>query len=309
VVSQWFPPSERAFAIGVFNGGSMLGSIIAPPLIMAITHAWGWRMAFIIPSALGLVWLVFWWRSYRTPAEHPRVTEAEARHIAAGAGPAGPSPASLDLLGLRQTWAVMLCRFLVGPVVQFYMFWIPEYMFRVRGLSLKEIGYFLWIPFLFGDIGSVGGGLVSGWLIKRGASVRRARTVTLLFGAILCGSSVAVALAPSAGVAIAAICLVLFGHTFLSANMFASISDLFPSSAVARVTALTGIAGGLSGMIFPAFTGFMVDRFSYHPVFLIASVMPLLGVTALLTVSRGFRRVELGRRLGAETSADSAPTS
>jgi ACS family hexuronate transporter-like MFS transporter len=280
VVAQHFPPAQRAFAIGVFNGGSTLGSIIAPPLLLALTMSFGWRWAFLVPSALGLVWVAVWLGTYRSP---PAPLEPEA----------GPPPSTSELLRRRQTWALMLCRALVGPVVQLYIFWMPEYLFRARGLGLREIAAFAWIPYVFGDAGSMAGGAVSGLLMKRGVSLARARAATLLAGAALCLCSAAVAAAPTASLAIAGICVVLFGHYFLSANMFAAVSDMFPASAAARVTALTGIAGGLSGMAFPALTGVLVDHVSYTPVLLLASAMPLAGALALVALSDRFRRVSL----------------
>jgi len=293
VVSQWFPVKERAFAIGVFNGGSMVGSIIAPPLLVALTLHLGWGAAFLAPSALGFVWVLLWRRYYRLPEDHPAVSEAELRHIRQDRSVDVPPPPTRMLLRLRQTWALMTCRLLVGPVVQFYIYWLPEYLYRERGFSLKSIGMFAWVPFLFGDLGSIGGGLAAGWLLRRGHSVTAARRITMGFGAACCLLSIAVAYASSAPAAIAWICAVLFGHTFLSANMFAAISDLFPANAVGRVTALTGIAGGLSGMLFPVLTGKLVDRISYVPVFGLAALLPALGCLALFHLVRRVRIVEL----------------
>jgi ACS family hexuronate transporter-like MFS transporter len=289
VVSQWFPVRERALAVGIFNGGTMIGSIIAPPLLVWLTLGLGWRAAFLLPSLLGFLWVVAWRLFFYSPEQHPLATSAERSYIREENERGElPAPSNAQLLGLRQSWGLMLCRFLVGPVVQFYIYWLPEYLYRQRGLSLKSIGTFAWVPFLFGDIGSITGGWVAGRLIGAGLSARAARAITMGFGAGCCLFSLAVAQAPSAGAALAWICLVLAGHTFLSANMFAAISDLFPNPAVGRVTALTGVAGGLSGMLFPLLTGFLVDRFSYLPVFSLAAVMPLAGTAALFAV--GYRR-------------------
>ena len=285
VVSQWFPVRERAFAVGIFNGGSMVGSIIAPPLLVWLTLSMGWRAAFLLPSLLGFVWVVAWRLYYYPPDQHPLLSRAEKNYIEEGLEAEAAPPSNLALLQRRQAWALMLCRFLVGPVVQFYIYWLPEYLYRQRGLSLKTIGMFAWVPFLFGDIGSILGGWVSGRLIRRGLSVTAARAITMGVGAGCCLLSFAVAQAATASAALAFICLVLAGHTFLSANMFAAISDLFPNNAVGRVTALTGVAGGLSGMLFPLLTGFLVDRFSYLPVFSLAAVMPLAGVGALFLIA------------------------
>ncbi len=295
-VAQWFPARERALAVGIFNGGSMIGSIIAPPLLVAMTLKLGWRAAFLLPSALGIVWVIAWRSWYHSPEQHPSLTPAERSYILEGQETSDePAPSNTDLLKLRQTWALMGCRMLVGPVVQFYIYWLPEYLYRQRGLSLKEIGMFAWVPFLFGDIGSIAGGWLAGWLIRRGFSVTNARRICMGIGATCCLLSFAVAAARTIPAALVGICFVLLGHTFLSANMFAAISDVFPCKAVGRVTALTGIAGGLSGMLFPMLTGVLVDRFSYLPVFSLAAVMPLAGILVLFSLIRTLRQVSITR--------------
>ena len=295
VVAQWFPVKERAFAIGIFNSASMIGSAVAPFLIVPLMTRYGWRVAFLVPSLLGMVWAAVWYVFYRAPEDHTRLSPAEAMYIRGGqaAAPAAPPPTNSQLLRLPQTWGLMMCRFLVGPVVQFYIYWLPEYLYRERGFSLTEIAFFAWVPFLCGDIGSIGGGWVSGFLIRRGHSVRTARILTMGFGAALCFLSLAVVLVKTIPVAMVAICLVLFGHTAVSANMFAAVSDTFPSSAVARVTGLTGIASGISGMIFPLLTGVLVDRISYTPVFAMASLMPAAGLLVLIALAGRFEQVKL----------------
>lgn len=282
VVGEWFPARERAFAIGVFNGASLVGSMITPLLVVPIMTHLGWQAAFLIPSLLGMTWVFFWRAWYRTPESHPKLTEAEWRYISQDNEPREAAAASnRELLRLRQTWAVMLCRLLVGPVIQFYLFWLPEYLFRSRGLSLTSIALFAWLPPVFGDVGSVGGGWLTGWLMGRGLTAEQARKAVMWGGASCCALSVLVATAGSPWVWMGAICLVYLGHYALSANMFAVVSDVFPNSAVARVTGLTGIAGGLSGFLFPLLVGRVVDRLSFAPVFLMAALMPAAGVLVL----------------------------
>jgi MFS transporter, ACS family, hexuronate transporter len=295
VVAQWFPVRERAFAVGIFNSASMIGTMVAPLLIVPILHRYGWQAAFLVPSLLGTAWAGVWWTFYRTPGEHPHLTPAEAAHIREDCAPeVAPSrPTNRELLSHKETWGLMLCRFLVGPVVQFYIYWLPEYLYRQRGFTLTDIAFFAWIPFLFGDLGSIGGGWASGFLIRRHFTVRQARIMTMGFGATLCFLSLAVVLVKTIPVALVAICFVLFGHTALSANMFAAVSDLFPSSGVARVTGLTGIAGGISGMLFPLLTGWLVDHVSYTPVFALASLMPAAGLVALVALAGRFQPVNL----------------
>jgi ACS family hexuronate transporter-like MFS transporter len=272
VVARWFPEKERTLAVGVFNGGSMIGSILAPPLIVALNHWFGWQTAFLVPSVFGLVWVICWRRIYRFRASEER---------GAAGNPSAQVVGALELLRYRQTWALMLCRFLAGPVMQFFWYWMPDYLYNVRGMSLVAIGAFSWVPYLFGDAGSIGGGWMAGWLLSKGFTPVKTRGITMLIGSICCLGSLAVVAAPSVAWAIGIISIVLFGHTFYSANMFASISDLVPGAAVARVTGLTGFSGGLGGILFPLLTGYLVDHYSYAPAFAIAAVLPLAGMCAL----------------------------
>jgi len=281
VISEWFPERERALGVGVFNSGSTIGAVIATPFIVFLTLHFGWRAAFLLPALLGAGWTLLW-RSYYAPLRsHPRLTQAERTYIEEGKTLTPAAPSNWELLSRKEVWGLMLCRFFVGPVVQFYLFWTPEYLYRSRGLSLAQIGLFAWVPFLFGDLGSISGGWAAGFLMRHHVSLNAARFLMMYAGALCCLMSIGVVQTATAAVAIAFICLVLFGHYFLSANMFAAISDLIPKPAVGRVTGLTGIAGGLSGLLFPLLTGFLIDRFSYAPVFFIAAVMPLSGVALL----------------------------
>ncbi|MEJ7616023.1 MAG: MFS transporter [Pyrinomonadaceae bacterium] len=174
-------------------------------------------------------------------------------------------------------------------------FWLPLYLSQTRGYSMAAIGLLGILPPLFGDIGSVGGGWITGVFIKAGFEVGRARQLVMLSGAALCALSIVVVKSDQPVIWWGAICLVYLGHYALSANMFAAISDLFPNNTVARVTALTGIAGGFSGWLFPLVTGWLVDRVSFVPVFFMAALMPALGVAVLFALGGKLRRVSLGR--------------
>jgi len=284
VVTEWFPKRDRALAIGIFNSGSMIGSMIAPPLIVLLNHFWGWKVAFLAPATLGLIWVFLWRKVYR-----PAPASSSGDEGASAEPPASTLPGTWQLLQYRQSWALMLCRFLASPVVQFYWYWMPDYLYNVRGMSLRDIGAFSWVPYLIGDIGSIAGGWAAARLIAARVGVLNARKLTMFFGATCCLGSLLVVQARSSASAIAVIGLVLFGHTFMSANMFASIGDLFPEKLAGRVTGLTGFSGGLSGILFPLMTGILVDRYGYAPVFVIAAALPLAGVSALFLLAPGFR--------------------
>jgi ACS family hexuronate transporter-like MFS transporter len=280
VITRWFPKDERTFAVGVVNSGTMIGSMIAPPLVVAISYFFGWKMAFLLPATLGIVWAIGWRSTYRVSAKEERAVDATDTE---------PVPRTRDLLRARQAWALMLCRFLVGPVVQFYWYWLPNYLVSARGMTLVAVGALAWLPYLAGDVGSLTGGWTADGLLKRGMTVPKARGISMVIGGTLCLGSLAVVAAPSIALALTAISIVMFGHTYLSASMFAAIGDMFPESAVGRVTGLTGISGGLGGILFPLLTGYVVDRYSYGPAFFLAALMPLAGAAALFGLAPGLR--------------------
>ena len=293
-VSRWFPPKERALAVGIFNGGALVGPMIAPPLLVFLTLRYGWQAAFIVPSAFGIVLAIAWFAFYRDPECHPWLSPGELDYIQAGTPAESLTPPSnRTLLRMPQTWGVMLARLLAGPVFQFYLYWLPEYLYRARGLSLQSVGLLAWMPFLCGYVGSIAGGWMAEILIRRGVSIDATRRLTMGLGAACCLLSVAVVGVRTSESAVALICVVLAGQSCFSANMYAVVTDEFPSNAAGRVTALTGVANGLSGMLFPLLTGWMVDRFSYAPVFGIAAVMPAAGWCSLFLLSGKIRRAEI----------------
>ena len=291
VIGQWFPPRERAFAIGIMNAASLVGGMITPPLVALIVLWINWQAAFLLPSLLGVIWVLAWRKYYRPPAEHPLLSASELAHIRSEPEEKATAPGYGALLRLSETWGLMLCRLLVGPVIQFYLFWLPEYVTRTRGYTMAMIGLVGMLPPLFGDLGSVGGGWLSGWLIGRGLTTKQARRTMMLGGAALCALSLVVVRAETPVIWWGAICLVYLGHYALSASMFATITDLYPNRVASRVTGLTGVAAGFSGWLFPKITGRLVDQVSYAPVFTMVAVMPLAGVLILILLTRRRRQL------------------
>jgi MFS transporter, ACS family, hexuronate transporter len=279
-IFRLFRSEERTLAIGIFNTGSMIGATVAPPLIVYLAQRYGFRTVFLVPAFLGILWVPLWLLVYRDPP--------------AERNSSGPSVSLGSLLRESSSWAVMLCRFFIGPVMQFYWYWIPSYLYAVRHLTLVQVGFLGWIPFLLGDAGGILGGWSAGVLTKRGFSPYTVRRITMYGSATLCLTSVAVPFLQNTAAAFLAIGVAVMADNFLSANMFASITDLFPDHAVGRATGLTGVAGGLSGLLFPLLTGYLVDRVSYAPVFVMVALMPLIGATLLFVVGRQYRIRDLG---------------
>ena len=270
VISEWFPPKERAFATGLFNSGSTLGAVIAPPLVAWIALSWGWRTAFLVPGSLGFLWLVLWRATYRTPLK-PASDVAVTRRIP-----------WRSLFRFRQVWSLLLARMLADPVWWFYVFWLPEYLKRERNFSLAMIGYFAWIPFLTADIGNLLGGALSGYLIRLGWPVLRARKVVMAVSAALMTAGIPAVLARDAMVALALISLVTFAYSLWAANVLTLPADLFPQDVVASVCGISGSGAAFGGMIFTLLIGAVIDRFSYLPVFIAAGVMPLVAAACIL---------------------------
>ncbi len=278
--TRLFAPAERTLAIGIFNSGSMVGATIAPPLIVYLLHRFGFRAAFLVPSALGIMWVIVWWFVYRRearPAKQVEQTKISLR----------------ELLSDSSAWAVMMCRFFVGPVIQFYWYWIPSYLYSVRHMTLTQVGFLSWIPFLMGDGGNILGGWAAGVLLRRGVPVASTRRRLMYGSSAFCFASLLVPFSRASGVALAMIGVAVCAHNFLSANMYGAITDLFPDPKVGRATGLTGVAGGLSGLLFPLLTGSLIDRFSYRPVFVLIAIMPLIGTMALFLLGRKYRTMRM----------------
>jgi ACS family hexuronate transporter-like MFS transporter len=296
VIGQWFRPSERAFASGLFNSGSVIGAVLAPPLIVRLMGEFGWRGAFFIPSVVGLLWIVPWLLLYWEPWRHPRLKHigiTTDKAVESVAPVTGPQPSIWLLLTLAPVWGVVLIRAFGGPVTHFYWYWLPEYLKRERGMTLEAIGMFAWMPFLCGGIGNIGGGWLSSHLIRRGWTVNRARKTVFVMGGCLCLLAVTIPFAPSAGTAIAIICLASLGINAMAANLMGLIADLFPQQILARISGMTGVGDGIVSMLMMLLAGMVIDRFSYTPVFIAVGLLPVLSLTALMVLVGVIRPISL----------------
>ncbi len=277
-VAEWFPRKERALATGIFNAGTNVGAVLAPPLVIWLALKWSWREAFILTGAVGFVWLIFWLALYRVPAHHPWISVEELRHIQSDALAQGSeSEAKISwrkILGYRQAWGFISAKFMTDPIWWFYIFWLPSYLKQARDFSAREIEYFAWIPFLAADAGSVAGGWLSGFLIKRGWTVNGARKTAMLICAFCMPAGIAAAFAPEAWMALALISVATSAHQGWSANVFTLASDMFPKRDVGSVVGLGGAAGAVGGMIIALTAGYFLQWFhTYVPLFIIASIM------------------------------------
>ena len=285
-VAEWFPKKDRAFATGIFNAGSNVASMIGPPMFAAINQVYGWRACFLLTSALGAVWLVFWLTMYHTPELHPSVEPAELAYIRADAASDANAPKLSwgDVFKYKQTWGYAIAKFLTDPVWWFYLYWVPPYLFDVRHMDLKQIGWALPVIYLMADFGSVGGGWLSGFLMRKGWPNGKARKAAMGLCAGLMPLAALAVLADGPVLAIGLISIATAAHQGWSANLYTTASDVFPKAATASITGIGGCFGGLGGFLFSAvIPGYVVTHFGYKPMFLMLGAFHL---TALIFVHK-----------------------
>ena len=278
-VAEWFPKKERALATGIFNAGSNVGAILAPAVVPWIALNWGWQMAFIVTGLAGLVWIVLWWPLYHRPSEHPRLSKEELAHIESDP----PDPAVkirwMHLLPHKQTWAFSIGKFLTDSIWWFYLFWFPLFMNDRFGVDLKTIGLPMITVYLLADVGSVGGGWFSSFLMGRGWSVNAARKTAMLVCALCI---LPVAKAPQVEgkwVAVWLIGIAAAAHQGFSANIFTTVSDMFPRKAVGSVVGIGGFAGAMGGFFMNLGAGWLRQNTgSYEVMFIIAGFTYLVAL-------------------------------
>jgi MFS transporter, ACS family, hexuronate transporter len=271
VVAEWFPEKERALACGIFNSGSAVGAILAPPLVAGILLHFGWRMAFAAVGLAGFLWLAGWLIFYRPPPPSGIPSPAGG-----SPGAAAPRLSAWPLLRTRFVTAFTISKVFMDPVWYFYIFWFPEYLTRVRHFDMAAIGKYAWIPFLVAGFGNLLGGMLSGWLLRSGRSLTVARKTAVTIFAVLMTAAIPAVLVREASVSIALVSVAMLGYTGCLSNMLAMPADVFPGQAVATVYGLASMGSGFGGMLFTLLTGWAVDRFSYTPVFFGFGLMPLV---------------------------------
>lgn len=278
--AKWAPPEARTLVIGICNSGSSVGSVLAPPLVAAITLRFGWRAAFLITGALGLLWVVaFQFFRYL----HPEMARSEAAQ-----GSSSTAVPWRSLLRYRQTWAVFTCRFLADPIWYFFIFWIPEFLTRQRGLTLAGIGDVAWIPFAAAAIGNVAGGYLTLRLERGGWSVNRTRKTLMAIAAVLSPIGIFAVYAHSLFWTIVPISIAVFFWVFWSIAVHSLAGDYFPARAVASVYGIAGTGSTIGSAIATWAVGRTLDlTHSYAPVFIGLSVlMPIAMVAGFSLMGR-----------------------
>lgn len=259
-VGEWFSDRERAYAVGLFNFGVTAASVAGPPILVAITSVWGWRAAFALTSATGFVWLLVWMLTWRDPPER----EARPRRVGVWS----------EALRDRRTWGMAIVKFLTDGVWWFYIFWMPPYLYDARKFNLNQVGWALPVIYLMAGVGSIAGGWLAGYLMRRGSGMASARRTVMGICAACMPIAALAVVAPSPAMAIALIGLATASHQAWSSNLFTMPSDIFPGWLVASVFSISGAAGGLGGFLFSAFIpALVIPHFGYVPMFALAGVL------------------------------------
>ena len=302
-VSEWFPKRERGLAAAFYDSGSSVGGAIAPFLILPVYFRWGWRVAFVIPGLLGFVWLFVWRRMYHLPQDHPRISDAERQMILAESQEAATDEKSRmrwrDLLKLPQTWGTIVSKALTDPVWFFITDWFPIYLVA-KGISLKTGLLAVWVPFIAADLGNFFGGGVSGYLIRRGWPLGKARKALVVFG----GVGVLLLIPTIFTVNLYWITL-LFGLSTFSYAAFSTIAnvlptDLYRSDSVATVSGMSGTGAGIGTIIAFVLIGHLTDArqatgtHSFDPIVIVAGLIPFIGMILVLLLVRNTRATDQG---------------
>ncbi len=294
--SQWFPKRERALAIGIFNAGANVGAIVTPLLVSFLVAGLllDWRWAFLVTGAFNLIWLVAWWRYYRKPGDHARITAEERAYIDVEPQEDVGRAGFARVLRHRETWAYMAGRFLIDPVWWTFLFWLPDFFHTRYGYDLKNFGPPLVAIYMLADIGAVAGGWYSSHLLKRGVATGRARKRAMFVCALFALPVMFAAQASDIWIAVGFIGLACAAHQGFSTNLFALPGDLFPRYAQGTLIGLGGFAGAAGGFIASKSLGLLLDRVgSYEPFFIACGLAYLVALLVTHLLNPRYAKVRI----------------
>jgi ACS family hexuronate transporter-like MFS transporter len=296
-VAEWFPVTERSSAMGIINAGTAIGAVAAPPLIALILGYTNWRWIFFLTGALGILWTVVWWLLYFAPEQS---SKAAVRCHFQSKLPDGstPNPRWLYLLRHRQTWGVVSAKFLSDAAWYFYLFWLPKYLYDARGLDIKAVGAFAWIPYAAAGAGCLCGGGLSSFLAGGSHSLNFARKMALGLSAAVMPFILLVPHVPLAW-AIALFSLAYFGQQSWSTLVMVLPTDMFPRQAVGTVAGLVGFGGAMGGVVFGELVGYLLDHgFGYNLVFGLAGSFHVIAFGVICLAIPSIQPLNLDRSAG-----------
>lgn len=282
-ISQWFPKSERSLAVGIFNAGTSVGGMLAPPLVIFLMLSYSWQLAFVVSGSIGIVWTALWFFFYQPPEKHPSITSEEMALIKAGQEAVAPAtsrarPSMLRIVSTRKFWAIALPRGLAEPASAILFAWMPLYLYQVHHFNVKDLAMFGWMPFVFADLGSVLGGYVSMFLMKHCSfRVNNSRIAGVGIGAVLMSITSCIGLISNPAVAIVLLCIGGFAHMMISVLLNTLSADVFTQNEVGTANGLTGMVTWLAGTAFTLTVGALVDSIGYGPLLACLGIFDILG--------------------------------
>ena len=293
-VAEWFPKRERGWAVALFDSGSSIGGAIAPILVIGLYKYFGdWRPAFIIIGTLGFLWLGVWRMLYHPPESHPRISDAEREMILRDRVEGAREENQItehktrwrDLIKLPQTWAIIAARTMTDPVWFFITDWFAIYLLT-KGINPEQGLLAFWIPFVAADLGNFFGGGLSSWLIRRGWPVIKARKAVVVFGGL--GMTLLIpTIFTSSLLALAGLFAIsTFAYASFSTMALVLPSDLYRSDSVATVSGMSGTGAGLGTIVSTFLIGYVSDHYSFVPILITASWIPVLGMILVLILIR-----------------------
>ncbi|SDG98475.1 MFS transporter [Mucilaginibacter sp. P25] len=284
-VAEWFPKKERALATGIFNSGTNVGAIFAPLCVPFIAIKFGWEWTFILTGAIGIIWLIFWFVFYQTPQQHKKISKDEFQYITNDENiniAETQKTKWISLLFYKQTWAFAALKFFTDPVWWFILFWLPSFLNRQYGMTKLNLALPIAVVYTMAMFGSIIGGWLSGHLIKLGWPVYKARRLALLIFALCALPMLAAQWLGTFNYwnAVAIIGLTASAHQAWSANIFTTVSDMFPKKAIASVVGIGGTVGAVGGVLISKLAGFLLTYYSnlgkievgYYIMFIICSM-------------------------------------
>lgn len=306
-VAEWFPKKERAFATGIFNSGANIGAVVAPIIVPWILGIYGWQMAFLLTGAVGFIWLIFWRIFYEVPSKHKKLTAAEYEFIHSDVDDVVIETGEekkvrwAQLLGIRQTWTFVAGKLLTDPIWYFFLFWLPSYFSSTFNIDLKKPSLPLVIVYTATTIGSIGGGYLSSWFIKKGWPIFKARKIAMLIFAFCVVPIITARYATNIWQAVGLIGLAAAAHQAWSATIFTTASDMFPKKAISSVVGIGSMAGAVGGIFFPALIGYILETnkqaghivVGYNIIFFICGCAYLLAWIIMHLLSPRMKRVNL----------------
>lgn len=297
-ISIWFPEKERTKATGILNMGPGLGAIIAPPLMVFLMYQFGWRMAFVITGFIGFLWLILWRYQYYHPSNHPRISKEEKVYLAEIQIVEQEQEKMhwMEYFKHKEVWGIGLSRFVSDGVFYFFIFWIPSYLVDVQGFDLLQIGLFSWIPFLAADLGSITGGWTGSSLMNRGMNLNKSRKLIMWIGALGVLPILFCLNVQTPALSIFLISIALFSTQFKQSSLFTLPIDIFDTKNAASVWGISGSAGSFGAMLFTPMIGYLVDHFSYAPVFIIVAFLHIISVIIIILFIPEIKNISLQRK-------------